>query len=129
MTASLSPVLKKLHVIFLIFAGLYFAKQLLMPLCIGGLLATLFLPLCNWLEKKKTPNAIAILICLIVFLLFLTILISLLGFKISELLSDLASIKEKAFKELAGMTARKKLRVIIFKINHEKDSHYQRTSE
>lgn len=101
MTTSLSSVIKKLLVLFLIFAGLYFAKMILIPLAIGGILATLFLPLSNWLEKKKMPRTIAALICMIVFLFFIIGFISLLGLKISELLSDLASIKQKAF-ETAG---------------------------
>ena len=60
MKTSLSSVIKKLLVCFLIFAGLYFAKDFLMPLCVGGILATLFLPFCNWMEKKKIPKTIAV---------------------------------------------------------------------
>jgi len=59
MTTSLSLVIKKLLVLFLVFSGLYYAQDFLMPLCIGGVLATLFLPFCNWMEKKKIPKIIA----------------------------------------------------------------------
>ena len=96
MTTSLSSVIKKLMLVFLIFAGLYFAKDFLMPLCIGGILATLFLPFCKWMEKKNISRTIAVLICLTVLILIIIVLFSLLGFKVSALLSDLASIEHKA---------------------------------
>ncbi|MEO8516120.1 MAG: AI-2E family transporter [Flavobacterium sp.] len=120
MIASLSSVIKKLLVLFLIFAGLYFAKEILMPLCIGGILATLFLPLCNSLEKKKIPKTVAALICLVVFLIIIVILISLLGFKITELLSDLASIKHKSLE-----TANSVQEYIFNHLNISKDAQFQ----
>ena len=98
MTTSLSSVIKKLLLVFLIFAGLYFAKGLLMPLCIGGILATLFLPFCNYMEKKNISRTIAVLICLTVLILIIIILFSLIGIKVSALLSDLASIQYKAIE-------------------------------
>ena len=96
MTTSLSSIIKKLLLLFLIFAGLYFAKDFLIPLAIGGIFATLFLPFCNWMEKKKVPKTIAVLICLSILLFIIFTLFSLLGFKVSALLSDLVSIKQKA---------------------------------
>ena len=54
MTTTNTSVIKKLLLLFLVFAGLYYAKAFLMPLFIGGILATLFLPFCNWMEKKKS---------------------------------------------------------------------------
>ena len=96
MTTSLSSVIRKLVLLFLIFAGLYFAKDFLIPLAIGGILATLFLPFCNWMERKKVPKTIAVLLCLIVLLIIIFTFFSLLGFKVSALLTDIASIKQKA---------------------------------
>ena len=98
MTTSLSSIIKKLLLVFLIFAGLYFAKGLLMPLCIGGILATLFLPFCKWMEKKNVVRTIAVLICLTVLILIIIVLFSLIGLKVSALLSDLASIEHKAIE-------------------------------
>jgi predicted PurR-regulated permease PerM len=98
MTISLSSIIKKLLVVFLLFSLLYFAKDFLIPLCIGGILATLFLPFCNWMEKKKLHKSIATLVCLIGLLVVIFILISLLGWKISELLSDLTLMKQKCIE-------------------------------
>jgi predicted PurR-regulated permease PerM len=98
MTTSLSSVIKKLLVLFLLFSGIYFAKDFLMPLCIGGILATLFLPFCNWMEKKKFPKGIAVVLCLLALLLLIFILISILGYKVSELINDIGTIKQKAIE-------------------------------
>lgn len=98
MTTSLTAVIKKLLVLFLVISGLYFAKNFLMPLCIGGILATLFLPFCNWLEKKKIPRSIAVCLCLFSLLIVVFILFSVLGYKISELINDIASLKQKALE-------------------------------
>ncbi|MEP6931212.1 MAG: AI-2E family transporter [Flavobacterium sp.] len=96
MILSLTTIIKKLLILFLIFTGLYFAKDLLMPLCIGAILATLFLPLCKWMESKKMSRSIAIFFCLLTFLCVIFLLIAVLGLKISELLVDLAFIKQRA---------------------------------
>lgn len=95
MITSLSSVIKKLLVVFLLFSGIYFAKDFLMPLCIGGILATLFLPFCNWLEQKKTPKGFAVFFSLIGLLVVIGILVSLLGYKVSELFNDIVSVKQK----------------------------------
>ena len=89
-------IIKKLLLFFLVFAGLYYAKAFLMPLCIGSILATLFLPFCNWLEAKKLPKGLAVFACLITLLLLASGLIALIGFKVAELLNDVALIKQKA---------------------------------
>lgn len=98
MTTSLSSVIKKLTLLFLIFAGLYFAKDLLMPLCIGGILATLFLPFCRWMENKKVPKSISVFVCLLSFLLIVFTLISILGYKVSEMIIDLELLKKQGIE-------------------------------
>ncbi len=98
MTISLSSVIKKIVIIFLVISGLYFGQEFLIPLAIGGILATLFLPFCNWIEKKKIPKAIAVLLSLFGLLFLFFILISLVGYQISELINDIELIKEKAIE-------------------------------
>ncbi len=98
MTNTLSAVIKKILLIFLIILGLYFAKDFLIPLSIGGILATLFLPFCNWMEAKKIPKSIAVIFCLLTLLLSIFILVSLLEYKITELLSDITMLKQKALE-------------------------------
>lgn len=105
MTTSLSTVIKKLLVLFLIVFGLYFAKDFMIPLCIGGILATLFLPFCNWMENKKILKSISVFVCLLSFLLVVFILVSVLGYKVSELMNDLELIKQQAVE--TGATIQK----------------------
>src|SRR3990167_9000539 len=100
MTATTSTIIKKLLVLFLVFAGLYFAKEFLMPLAIGGVLATLFLPFSKWLESKKVPKGLAVLICLIVLLLSITGIGILLGWQIAELTNDFELIKLRTVEKI-----------------------------
>src|ERR1043165_7349330 len=96
MTTSNESVIKKLLLVFLVFAGLYFAKEFLMPLAIGGILATLFLPFCKWLEGKSIPKGLAAFICVLLLLLGFAGVGALLGFQISALAKDWDTIQHQA---------------------------------
>jgi len=100
MTASINSVIKKILLLFLVFGGLYYAKVFLMPLFIGGILATLFLPFCNWMERKKTPKGLAVFICLLALILLLASIVALLGWKIYDLLDDFAMVKKVSIEIL-----------------------------
>lgn len=93
MTDTLNSLIKRLILLFLIIAGLYYGEEFLMPLCIAGVLATLFLPFCRWMERKKLPKMIAISVCLCTLLGLIFVFISLLGWKLTELINDLALLK------------------------------------
>ena len=95
MIISTSLLVKKLLLLFLVIAGLYFAKDFLIPLCISGVLSTLFLPFCKWMEKKKVPKAIAVIICLLVLLTTIAGIGALLAWQVSELTKDLSVLSEK----------------------------------
>lgn len=90
-------------ILFLVFAGLYFAKDFLIPLAIGGLLATLFLPMCKWLERNKIPKGLAALLCLLTLLLFISAIASLLIWQISDLANDLELIRQKSMETLVNV--------------------------
>jgi predicted PurR-regulated permease PerM len=100
MTTTNTSVIKKLLLIFLIIAGLYLAKEFLIPLFIGGILATLFLPFSHFMEKTKIPKGLAVFICLLTLLAIITTLFYLLGWKISELIADVTLIKEKGIETI-----------------------------
>lgn len=95
MTTTNTSVIKKLLLLFLIVAGLYLAKEFLIPLFIGGILATLFLPFSHFMEKNKIPRGLAAFLCLLTLLLLLTTFFWLIGWQISELVADVTQIKEK----------------------------------
>ncbi|HLP52179.1 MAG TPA: AI-2E family transporter [Chitinophagales bacterium] len=98
MTITASSAIKRLLLLVLIFTGLYFAKDFLMPLVIGALLATLYLPMCRWLEEKKVPRFIAVFLCLLTILLLASGVAALLGWQISGLMDDADKIKQKAIE-------------------------------
>ena len=95
MIISTSSLVKKLLVLFLVIAGLYFAKGFLIPLCIAGILATLFLPFCKWMEKRKVPKVLAVIICLLVLLITIAGVGALLTWQINELTKDFSMLSEK----------------------------------
>ncbi len=95
MSTSLIEVIKKLVLVFLVVSGLFFAQEFLIPFCIGGILATVFLPFCNWMQKKRISKAIAVILSLLVLLSVVFFLIALVGFQVSEIIKDFAVLKEK----------------------------------
>ena len=58
--------------IILVFYVLITAKMFLYPLAVAVLLAYLLFPLANFLEKKRIPRILAILICIILLLTVIT---------------------------------------------------------
>jgi predicted PurR-regulated permease PerM len=96
MTITINSVIKRLFLLFLVIAGLYYAKVFLIPLCFGAILATLFLPLSNWLQNKKIPKFFAVLICLIAIVFIIGGMFTLFGWKISGLIKDVEILKQRA---------------------------------
>ena len=112
-------VTKKLITLLLLLVLLSICKVFLMPLAIGGILATLFLPLCTWLERRKIYKGIASLICLLLILIFIASSLSILVWEISELTTEFDLIKQKSIENID------KLQEYVFKymeISLEKQS-------
>jgi predicted PurR-regulated permease PerM len=105
MTITNTSVIKNLLLLFLVIAGLYFAKSFLMPLLIGGILATLFLPFCRFMETKGIFKGLAVFVCLLTFLLLIATFITLLGWKVSELMTDIDLIKQKCLASFGSIQA------------------------
>jgi predicted PurR-regulated permease PerM len=105
MTTTNTSVIKKMLLIFLAIAGLFFAKEFLIPLFIGGILAALFLPFSHFMEERKIPKGLAVFICLLTLLVIITVFFTLLGWKISELITDVTLIKEKGIATIARVQA------------------------
>jgi predicted PurR-regulated permease PerM len=95
MTIDSSSIIKKLLLAFLIFAGLHYAKEFIMPILLGAVLATLFLPFSKWMEARRIPRFISSLICLLSLVLGIVGVGALLGWQISELTNDITLIKQK----------------------------------
>lgn len=80
---------------FLVCAGLYFARPFLVPLTLGGVLATLFLPLCRWQEKRGVPRGAAAFICMLILILGIVALGIVLGWQMKELAKDADVLRER----------------------------------
>jgi len=94
MTISSINIIKKITLIILVIGGLYYAKQFFMPLFLGALIATLFLPLCNWMEKKGIHKGIATLSCFLIIVLAMGLIALMISWQISEIVQDITLIKE-----------------------------------
>ena len=93
--ASIQRAWQFLFTLFLIVAGIILAKPFLVPLCFGGLLAMLFVPLCQRLEKAGLGRGIATLICVLTFLIVLGGIIALITWQDNNLAEDLGNIESK----------------------------------
>src|SRR6188474_64335 len=94
-TSALQKVVLFLLLGFLIVGAIYYAKPFLVPLCFGGLLAMLFLPLSRWFESKKIPKGLSILLCIVIFLSLITGIIWLISWQISDLASESTDVENK----------------------------------
>lgn len=79
---------------FLFFGTLYFARELLIPLCFAALLAMLMLPLCRKLESWRLPKWLSILISLLVVVSVVAGLVFLVANQVMNFANDLPRYKE-----------------------------------
>ena len=102
-TSALQKTVFFLLFAFLIVAAIYYAKPFLVPLCFGGLLAMLFLPLSRWFESKKIPKGFSILFCIIIFLALITGIIWLISWQITDLTTESTDIENKVRKMISKL--------------------------
>ena len=84
-----------LFLFFLIFAGLYFAKAFLVPLCFAALFAMLFVPVCRRLENAGIGRALSTLICVLIFLAIVAGIVALITWQVTDLTKDLGNVQQK----------------------------------
>src|SRR5436190_21879292 len=73
---------------------LYVGQGILVPLFFSILLATLLLPVTNFLERRKFPKVVAILVSIVVSLAAIAAIIYFLSRQISVFLEDIDTIKD-----------------------------------
>jgi predicted PurR-regulated permease PerM len=94
---------RKLFTVLLVFAALYLASNFFIPLAIGGVLATLFIPVCRWLERKHVPRLAACLTCLLLVLACIAAVATLVGWQITSLANDAELIKQRITEMLGSL--------------------------
>jgi predicted PurR-regulated permease PerM len=102
-TSSLQRAVLFILLAILIIAALYYAKPFLVPVCFGGLLGMLFLPLSLWFERKGIPKGLSIILCILIFLAALSGIIWLISWQITDLASESSNIENKAKKMISDV--------------------------
>ncbi|MCU7551317.1 AI-2E family transporter [Chitinophagaceae bacterium LB-8] len=97
---SLTRLIKILLFLFLLIAGLVYARPFLVPLTFAAIMAMLFLPLCSWLEARGVHKVIAILLCIIIMLCSIAGVLWLLYWQVTDLAENAGKIQENFMKRL-----------------------------
>jgi predicted PurR-regulated permease PerM len=92
---TISKSVQLLLLLFLVFAGLYYARAFLIPIAFAGILSMLLLPLSRRLEGRGLSRGLAATICLLIFLLSVAGIISLLVWQITDLAKDFSQVEQK----------------------------------
>ncbi|HEY0677429.1 MAG TPA: AI-2E family transporter [Chitinophagaceae bacterium] len=94
-TFPLSKAIQVLFFLFLVFAGLYFARAFLIPIAFAGLLSMLFLPLSRKMENKGMKRALATLLCILILLAAVAAIVSLLAWQVNDLAGDAEQMEQR----------------------------------
>ncbi|MEI6949483.1 AI-2E family transporter [Paraflavisolibacter sp. H34] len=89
-----------LLLLFLLIAGLYYARPFLVPLAFAGLMAMLFFPVSRWLENRGVHKVVAILLCILVLLLVASAIFGLLYWQVSDVAKDAGRIEKNLVRQL-----------------------------
>ncbi|RVU03061.1 AI-2E family transporter [Mucilaginibacter limnophilus] len=81
--------------LFLIFAGMYFAKEFLVPIVISGVFAMLFIGISNYLESKGINRALSALISVFILLASVSVILILLSMQLSEFAGKVDMMKQR----------------------------------
>lgn len=106
MNADLNPLVKInliLLLFFLIFGGLYFASNFLIPLAFAAVLAMLMTPMCVKLEQIGVNKMLASLTCIMLLVVIFAGLGILLSAQIASFTDDLPQIEREINKQLASI--------------------------
>lgn len=89
-----------LLLIFLSFSILTYAKFVLLPLTLAGLLAMLFMPISGWFERKGISRAIASLLCVLLFIAILAVVIYFFIWQINAITQDVSAIQSNVMNKI-----------------------------
>ena len=89
-----------LLLIFLAFSILIYAKIVLLPLTLAGLLAMLFMPISARLERKGIGRALASLLCVLLFIAILAAVIYFFIWQINAITQDVSAIQQNVMNKI-----------------------------
>src|ERR1700759_1058831 len=67
---------------------LYFARAVFMPLALAGMLALVFMGLCDWLERKGVARLVTALLCALIFVGVVTAVVLLINWYVHRFTAD-----------------------------------------
>jgi predicted PurR-regulated permease PerM len=97
---SLSRSVLLLLLLFLIFAGLYYARPFLIPVAFAALFAMLLLPLAMWLEDKGLHRILSVLLSLMLLAAVFAGIVWLISWQVSDLAKDAHQIEQNLNKKI-----------------------------
>lgn len=112
---------------FLLFGGMYIARNILIPMVFAMLVAMLLMPMCTWLEARM-PRWLAVSLALAVFVLGILALVTGLSYQVVKIAEDLpqhrAAIQQKIEKlqsfvsNKIDLSKEEQTRMVQDKVNH-----------
>ena len=92
-----------LFLIIMVVFVLYMGQTILIPVSVGVLLTFLLMPVSNWLEEKKVPKVMAILLSIFLMIILLSGLIFFLSSQMMSLSEDLPLLNQKLTEKFADL--------------------------
>ncbi|TKK71632.1 AI-2E family transporter [Ilyomonas limi] len=97
---SIQKTIRALLLLGLLVALAVLAKPFLVPLLFAVVVAMLLLPVTVWLQKKRLPQWLAVLLSVLVFLSAIGIIIYVLSWQVSNLVEESGNIEQQATKKV-----------------------------
>lgn len=94
-TFPLSKAIQVIFFLFLVFAGLYYARAFFIPVAFAGLLSMLMLPVCRWLQRKGLSQGLAVLSCVLMIVGAMAGIITLITWQVTDLASDVGNMEQR----------------------------------
>ncbi|EDM38692.1 transport protein [Pedobacter sp. BAL39] len=87
----------------LLFTGLYFAAEFLIPVALAAVFSMLFIRLCNWLESKGMGRGLASFLCILLFVLTVAAIVLLLSWQLSGMVENMDDMKKRLTALLSNL--------------------------
>ncbi|RYY34409.1 MAG: AI-2E family transporter [Sphingobacteriaceae bacterium] len=89
--------------LFLFFAGMYFAKEFLVPIIISGVFAMLFIGISNYFESKGMSRALSALFSVLILVASVSLILFLLSMQLSEFAGNVDMMKKRLSEMLVDI--------------------------
>ena len=97
---SLSKTIQVLLVSILLVVALYYGKAFLIPVAFAGILSMLLLPVTEWLEKKRVPKVLAVLLSVLLIIAFVAGIIALISWQVADLAKNSTQLESNLTQKI-----------------------------